>query len=135
MMCDSINRFFGIGLKPLPAKYSAKKLGVTLILLILVHVILLLHCLDFLEPYYIVIVNVIFASVGILIHSLLIFGVHANLNFIIYFWIFLTMLCLTYLVYFTWYFGSLILDPKVNRDSFRNAVLRLWHFSRKQSFK
>ena len=55
MMCEPINRFFGIGLKPLPAKYSAKKLGVTLILLILVHVILLLHCFEFMEPYYIVI--------------------------------------------------------------------------------
>ena len=64
----------------------------------------------------------IFASVGILIHSLLIFGAHANLNFIIYFWIFLTILCLTYLIYFTWYFGSLILDPKVNRDSFNANI-------------
>merc|ERR1711973_280503 len=74
------------------------------------------------EPYYIVIVNVIFASVGILIHSLLIFGAHTNINFIIYFWIFLTILCLTYMVYFTWYFGSLILDPKVNRYSFNKII-------------
>jgi len=122
MMCDSTERFFGIGLKPLPTKYSAKKLGLTLIVLTLVHVILLLNCLEFLEPYYIVIVNVIFASVGILIHSLLIIGAHANLNLILHIWIFLTIFCLVYLVYFAWYFGSLILNPQINGDTFNTII-------------
>ena len=63
MMCHpSITRFFGIGLTPLPATYTCKKLGCTQILFTIIHLILLLNCLDFFDPYYLVIVNVVFGA-------------------------------------------------------------------------
>ena len=71
MMWDCINRFFGIGLKPLSATYSVKKIAINLILLALLRVAFVLSSHGFLEPYYILIVNIIFVSIEIFIHGFL----------------------------------------------------------------
>ena len=86
MMWDCINRFFGIGLKPLPTTYSVKKIAINLILLDLLQVAFVLSSHGFLEPYYILIVNIIFVSIEIFIHGLLIIGGHEKLNIILYVW-------------------------------------------------
>ena len=72
--------FFGVGLNPLPATYKAKKLGCAQCFLTIVHLILLLNCLHILDPYYIIIVNIVFASTQLLIHGLLIIGANERIR-------------------------------------------------------
>merc|ERR1712039_44954 len=107
-MWDCINRFFGIGLKPLPATYSAKKIAINLILLALLRVAFVLSSHGFLEPYYILIVNIIFVSIEIFIHGLLIIGAHEKLNIILYVWMVLISFCFVYMIYFVWFIIGLL---------------------------
>ena len=113
MMCHPyITRFFGIGLTPLPATYTCKKLGCTQILLTIIHLILLLNCLDFFDPYYLVIVNVVFVSACLLMHGLLIVGANEKIGLMIHIWVCLTMFCLAYMLYFVWFMAALSFYPK-----------------------
>jgi hypothetical protein len=118
----SITRFFGIGLTPLPATYTCKKLGCTQILLTIIHLILLLNCLDFFDPYYLVIVNVVFVSACRLMHGLLIVGANEKISLMIHIWVSLTIFCLAYMLYFVWFMAALSFYPKVTEDTFNQSI-------------
>ena len=123
MMWDCINRFFGIGLKPLPATYSVKKIAINLILLALLRVAFVLSSHGFLEPYYILIVNIIFVSIEIFIHGLLIIGAHEELNIILYVWMVLISFCFVYMVYFVWFIIGLLSIRSVSGDNYNKNII------------
>ena len=120
MVCDSLNTFFGYGLKPCPQIYQAKRVGLNLITLAIVQIGLLIRNYQYFDNE---IIHLAAQPLAILIHCLLLIGAHKKSILTIYAWMVLTVLCFGYMVFFLVACFHLFSDERIQNDTINKITL------------